>query len=147
MTISLKPITRDNLRAVIRLNVAASQQHFVANNAFSIAQAYVEPGFVPLAIYNDDEPVGFLMHGRADEDQRDWILRLMIDAKQQGKGYGQAAMEQVIVRLSAQPDCHEIMISYEPDNDVARRLYASLGFAETGEIEEGEIIARLGVKR
>ena len=32
-------------------------------------------------------------------------------------------------------------ISYEPDNDAARKLYASLGFVETGEIFEGEVVA------
>jgi hypothetical protein len=30
-------------------------------------------------------------------------------------------------------------------NDVARRLYASLGFRESGEMIDGEVVARLGL--
>lgn len=147
MAISLQPITRQNIRDITRLHVADGQEHFVASNVMSLAQAYVEPGFVPLAIYNDAEPVGFLMHGRSDEVPGDWIIRLMIDAQHQGQGYARAALQQAIERIKAQPDCHEIMISYEPNNTAARTLYASLGFQETDEAWDGEVVARLALER
>jgi ribosomal protein S18 acetylase RimI-like enzyme len=41
----------------------------------------------------------------------------------------------------------EIRLSFEPNNIVAERLYASLGFERTGEIEEGEVVMRLRVQR
>jgi diamine N-acetyltransferase len=34
-------------------------------------------------------------------------------------------------------------LSYAPDNTVARHLYSDLGFVETGEMAEDEIVARL----
>ena len=34
-------------------------------------------------------------------------------------------------------------LSYEPENDVARKLYNSFGFRETGEMDEGEVVAAL----
>lgn len=34
-------------------------------------------------------------------------------------------------------------LSYEPENEVARRLYCSFGFSETGEIDGEELIAKL----
>jgi len=34
-------------------------------------------------------------------------------------------------------------LSYEPDNDVARQLYRSFGFEETGEMDGDEIVAVL----
>ena len=34
-------------------------------------------------------------------------------------------------------------LSYEPDNETARRLYASYGFEETGEMDGEEVIAVL----
>ncbi len=37
-------------------------------------------------------------------------------------------------------------ISYEPNNEGARKLYASLGFVETGEIVEGEAVAELKLR-
>ncbi len=142
-SISLQPITRDNFRACVRLKVAEQQQNFVADNITSIAQAYVEPSWTPLAIYADDTLVGFAMYGRDTDTGFDWIIRLMIDAQQQGKGYGRLAMHALLARIQAQPDCHEIYISYEPTNEVAARLYASLGFEPTGVIEDGEAVARL----
>lgn len=36
-----------------------------------------------------------------------------------------------------------VSLSYEPDNVIAKTLYASLGFVETGKIEDGELVARL----
>ena len=54
-------------------------------------------------------------------------------------------MEQVIERLSTQPDCDEILITYQTDNDAARKLYASLGFVEQ-KVDENKITARLDLK-
>jgi diamine N-acetyltransferase len=39
--------------------------------------------------------------------------------------------------------CRSCALSYSPQNTVARALYQSLGFVETGEIEDGELVARL----
>jgi len=39
-----------------------------------------------------------------------------------------------------------IGISYEPENEVARKLYAKLGFVETGEVFEGEVVAALKLR-
>ena len=37
----------------------------------------------------------------------------------------------------------EIFTSYDPENSVAAQLYASLGFEDTGRIEDDEIVVRL----
>jgi diamine N-acetyltransferase len=145
MAIALRPITRDNLGECIRLTTTEEQKGFVAPNVRSIAEAYVEPSLVPLAIYADDALVGFVMYGRDPETGFDWVIRLMIDARHQGKGYGRAAMREVLARIRQQPDCKEIRISYTPENTVAEQLYRSMGFEPTGEIEDDEVVARLTV--
>jgi len=91
MTISLKPIDRDNFRECIGLDVYPEQKEFVGSNVVSIAESKVYPHRVPLAMYNDDELVGFVMHGRDPEKLRHWIVRLMIDRAFQGRGFGRAA--------------------------------------------------------
>jgi diamine N-acetyltransferase len=73
------------------------------------------------------------------------IIRLMIAADQQGKGYGRAAMQAVIRRLKDQPECGAIYTSIVPENTIALQLYRSLGFEPTGEIFDGEIVLRLEV--
>jgi diamine N-acetyltransferase len=50
MTITLRPITSDNWRACLQLDTTEAQRRFVASVVYSLAQAYVEPGWVPLAI-------------------------------------------------------------------------------------------------
>jgi diamine N-acetyltransferase len=145
MTVTLREITRDNWIQCVRLEVAPEQGHFVASNAISLAQSKYEPEYIPLAVYNGDEMVGFVMYGLARDYGKYFILRVMVDHHRQGKGYGRAAMELLLDRIRALPDCDEVFISYEPENEVARRLYASFGFRETGEIVEGETVARLSL--
>jgi diamine N-acetyltransferase len=65
----------------------------------------------------------------------------MIAREQQGCGYGTAALRQIIARLETDPACDDVLIGYEPDNAVARALYARLGFEERGLTPWGELYA------
>jgi diamine N-acetyltransferase len=144
--VSLRPVTEVNFNEVIRLSVRDDQKHFVASNAYSLAEAHVFPGRYPLAIYAGDTPVGFAMYVDWNERQPHeyWIFRLMIAAGQQGRGYGRAAMRLLVEQMRATlPGCRRIYISYEPENEVARKLYASLGFVTRGERLSGEEVAWL----
>jgi diamine N-acetyltransferase len=149
MTVTLQPLTRDNLWAVVDLKLHPGQEAFVADNIDSIANAYVEPSFAPLAVYADDELVGFAMFGQHPETGAWWVIRLMIDQAHQGKGYGRAAMEAVIAMMADRVGCEEIVTSFNPANTAAANLYASLGFQPTGEIEDDEplLLLRLADRR
>ena len=92
MTISLRPIDKDNFRPCIELDVNPEQREFVASNVVSIAESKVYPHRVPLGVYNDDELVGFVMYSRDPVKLRYWIVRLMIDRAFQGRGFGRAAV-------------------------------------------------------
>lgn len=141
--ITLAPITVENWKEAIALKVAPAQQAFVPENLYSIAEAQFYPEAKALAIYNDSEQmVGFALYGR-DVQRGKWkIFRLMIDAAQQGKGYGRAAMVQLIAKIRQQPGCDEIWIAYQTDNHAARRLYVSLGFHEQSD-QVGNVTAKL----
>ena len=145
MNITLRPVTRANFSAVVGLTVAPEQADFVASNLYSLAEAAVEPTWRPLAIYAGDDLVGFAMFGRDDESGRWWIMRYMIDAQHQGRGYGTAALPVLIDLMIERHGCSEIFLGYAPENAVAERLYARMGFVPTGEVEGGEIEARLGL--
>lgn len=142
-TISLREITPDNFEAVLALKVREDQKHFVASNVYSLAEAKVFPDCVPLAIYAGEQPVGFSMYTFEQKRQEWWIFRLMVDAGQQGKGFGLAAMKLLIERISALPGCRQIFISFEPENTTAEQLYRFLGFVPNNEVYGGEVVYRL----
>jgi diamine N-acetyltransferase len=146
MAVTLRDIDRENFGRCVKLEVREEQKSFVASNLYSIAQSRVETTFTPQAVYDGDELVGFCMYGYDTDEGCHWIARLMIDKAYQGKGYGRAATKEIVRRLSLEPGCREIALSVEPENNVAQRLYASLGFEKTGEVAHGEEIMRLRVK-
>jgi diamine N-acetyltransferase len=145
MDITFRPVTRANFSAVIELKVRPEQADFVAPNVYSLAEAAIEPTWTSLAIYAGDDLVGFAQFGRDDETGRWWIMRYMIDARHQGRSYGTAALPLLIDLMIERHGCGEIFLDYSPGNDVAKRLYARMGFIPTGEVEGGEIEARLGL--
>ena len=150
----IRPVTKDNWLALIKLQVREDQRQFVASNVFSIAQAQFGDDFEghwdlhPFGIFDGDEPVGFLMYGFNFEHpkQQAFIQRLMVDEKFQGKGYGRFGMQKVLEIFRADERIREVGISYEPENEAARKLYASLGFSETGRMVEDEVEAVLKLR-
>lgn len=142
-TVTLCEITLDNWRACVRLKVRPDQEEMVAPNALSLAQAKYQTEMVPLGIYAGGQMVGFVMYGVDRDDGNYWIYRVMIDLRHQGKGYGRSGMLALLRRMRELPHCADILISYEPNNSAAEALYLSLGFERTGQIIEGEVVARL----
>ena len=145
--LSLVEIDRHNYLSILDLSVSEEQRSFVASNTYSLAQAFVQPECVPLALYAENKPVGFAMYCIDESDREYWIYRLMIDQRHQGRGYGRAAMLLLIDRIRSEMDeeRHRIFISFEPENEVAKSLYESLGFVPDGRVEYGEIVYRLEV--
>ncbi|WP_083469778.1 GNAT family N-acetyltransferase [Herpetosiphon geysericola] len=140
-TISLQPITLANARACLALSVAPHQQQFVASTAASLVQAHFEPHWETQGIYADTTLVGFMMYGN-DPDYGWGLLRLLVDAIFQGRGYGRMAIQLMLATIRAAGG-RSVAVSYEDANHVARRLYQSLGFVETDEQPFGEPFAVL----
>ena len=157
--LKLKKINRNNIVEILKLEVFDNQKSFVATNNSSIIEAYIaitENNHVfTFGIYKDDTPIGFLMIGfdvNSDDEGAPKIakgncniLRLMIDKKFQGKGYGKKAIKLALEFINIFPCgiAKYCWLSYESDNDVARQLYKSFGFVETEEKEGEEIVAIL----
>ncbi len=147
MKIKLEPVNDSNREAVLALSVR-EDQHFVAPNNVSLRQAAEanagQPGLArPFAIYADDRLVGFCMFAFTPEkeapDDRYWLWRFMIDKNEQGKGYGKAALKEIL-KYFTEHGADMIYLSTEPENELGLHLYHKFGFRETGIINEGELV-------
>ena len=141
--IDLQLVDAANWRACADLEVAAEQRDFVSPVARYLCLCHYGDVWHPLAVCAGDEVVGFVMWAVDPSDQSGWIGGLVIDRARQRKGYGRAAVEALTRRLLETGGCSTCALSYSPANTVARDLYASLGFVETGEQEGDELVARL----
>jgi diamine N-acetyltransferase len=150
--ISLRPIDASNYGECLELSVAPEQQGFVASNVRSLAEAYVwREAAEPYAVYADDEMVGFALlfpfAGEPDDEsvpepgtERGMVLvRLMIDARFQGRGYGRDAVEAVVERVRER-GLPTVRLSVVPENEWALEFYRRNGFAETAAVHGGEIV-------
>ncbi|MFJ6197181.1 GNAT family N-acetyltransferase [Micromonospora sp. NPDC092111] len=95
-----------------------------------------------LAVYADQSVVGHVMWG-VDDDGSRWIGGMVVDAAEQDRGIGRAAVRTLAEWLGAQDGGHPVRLSYHPDNTAAARLYTSLGFTPTGAMEDDELVAEL----
>ena len=147
MSIRLMPINDDNRDAVLSLSVREDQP-FVAPNDVSLRQAdeanAEQPGVArPFAIYSDEKLVGFCMFAfdpeEEDEDDRYWLWRFMIDKNEQDKGYGQAALREII-QYFRDNGADRLFLSTEPENERGLHIYHKAGFRETGIIEDDEAV-------
>jgi diamine N-acetyltransferase len=146
--ITTRPVTAANWREAIALDVHPQQRDFTPSVAVSLAKAYIQPDgavYDPVAIYVQGKMVGFYSFiYYPGEMHYCSIGGFLIDRTQQGKGYGRAALTDFIQMVQRKYRvCTDIFLTIHPLNQVASRLYTSLGFAKTGDVIDGEEVMRL----
>ncbi|MBQ6116911.1 MAG: GNAT family N-acetyltransferase [Oscillospiraceae bacterium] len=152
--VHLEELNKYNVWDVIELTVKKEQESFIAGNEWSLVHAYVgnktEGAVYPFGIFDDDKAVGFLMiaydYGEVCNDpdapeisQKNYFLwRLMIDEEEQGKGYGKKAVKLALEFVKTFPHgkADYCWLCYDKNNEVARKLYLSMGFQEIGEQDD-----------
>ena len=142
-TVSLREITADSVRAIVRLSISEPQEDLVADNGCSIAQAHFDEKAWMRGIYADETPVGFVMLWIDRNKPEYYLWRFMIDEAHQGSGFGRRAMQLLIAWVRAEPNATEFTLHVMDRANSARAFYESLGFEATGEVENEEIVMRL----
>ena len=154
--IRLEKISWDNYISVLKLRVTKEQEDFVATNRTSLIQAFLASSdgtpVYAFAIKNGKTTIGFmqLMYDNdwTGYEREDWlssgtfkqyegkqyyyIWRFMIDKRFQKRGYGREAFKQTLDFIKTFPSgkAEYVALSYEPSNEVGKKLYASFGFEE-----------------
>jgi diamine N-acetyltransferase len=125
LAVTLREITKENLRDILRLQVAPHQETFVATNAVSIAEAHFAPEVAWYrAVYAGEVPIGFLM------------------LEDQGRGYGRRALELFFAHVKTRPGATAVYTSCVPAEGGPGPFYEKMGFVYTGKEEDGELVMR-----
>jgi diamine N-acetyltransferase len=135
-------------REFLHLEVSESQSGLVSTVAQSYADALFPPDYdngPPLpwirGVLRDSIPAGFVMCADPTEQQKDaWLWRLLVDKSHQGYGVGRFAVEAVLDRYR-EMGYPRVLVCWAPKEGNASLFYKKLGFVETGEILDGEIVA------
>ena len=128
----------------LKLEVAESQKHYVANSAVMLARAYAyrEQRSRAFVIYNDETPVGMGLYYDLPEMECYDLSQIFIDQRYQGKGYGKAATKAVLEAMKQDGKYSKVDLCYIEGNDAAKKLYEGFGFVEIDR-DEDEIIMEL----
>jgi diamine N-acetyltransferase len=141
--VTLREITKENWRDIVRLKVAPHQEQFVASNAVSITEAHFNPEVAWFrAIYAGDVPVGFLMLEDNVAQQEYFLWRFMIAEPYQGRGHGRKALELFFAHVKTRPGANAVETSCVPAQGGPGPFYEKMGFVYTGKEENGELVMR-----
>lgn len=131
-------------RAYLVLEPKSEQVGLVATVAESFADAlYPDLGVIPWlrGITVDGKPAGLVMCSEPTPANPDpWLWRLLVDKSYQGIGVGRFAVQQVIEMYQAK-GCQRLLVSWQPKPHNPGAFYRKLGFIETGELNDGEVVA------
>ena len=140
--ITLKKIDETNFLSAFGLKLREGQERFVSHPVRSLAQAYVYyHQCTPFGIFCDEQMVGYVMV-IYDYDLAEYnIWHMMIDRREQGRGFGSAALQRALAYIAEQPfgDSPRVLLTCSPENRTAWRLYHRLGFRDSGRRDEDEI--------
>ncbi len=141
--IIFKEVNKENFWDCIELSVTQEQVDFVTSNAISIAQSKVQTECIPLAVYDNEIMIGFIMYCIDEDDSEYWIYRMMIDKNYQSKGYGKKALEKLLKIIKQDKTHNKIFLGVHKESTYAVKLYKSFGFNFNGQVFGNEHIMLL----
>ena len=139
--LTLTPVGADTWRAVVELEVAEAQRDFVTAPARYLALCAYGGQWQPVAVRLGERVIGFVMWAVDPDDGSCWLGGFIVDRRHQRLGHGRRALEALMAWLTAEHGHRSFALAYHPENP-AKVLYQALGFRETGEVDDGEVVAR-----
>lgn len=136
--VSLQTINESNFLKVCALKPGEGQRSFVASAEGILARAYAyrEQRSQVFAICAEGKTVGvLLLHDMEEEPACYHLMELLIHSTEQGKGYAREALKILIRRLQKERKYPQIELCVKKENKRAIRLYASVGFADSGYVD------------
>ena len=142
----LKKVDESNFIECFNLKLGYGQDKFVSHPIRSLAQAYVYYNqCTPFVVCKDNMIIGYVMVIYDYDEETYNIWHMMIDEKYQGKGYGTKVIKLCIDYIKTKPfgKSNNIILTCNIDNTHAIYIYEKLGFKDTGERDDDEMIMKL----
>jgi diamine N-acetyltransferase len=139
--LELVPISPENYESAMTLAVRPDQEGLVASVQKSLADAYVYSDALFRLAFAEGAPIGYLLLFPFDSNRGRTmnIVRIMIDRRFQGKGFGRNLLNAALDWIRTfEPAVNTVRISTLPHNHAALGLYESAGFVRSG-LEDGEV--------
>ena len=146
--LKLRKIDESNFIECFNLSLGEGQDRFVSHPIRSLAQAYVYYNqCTPFGIYSNDTIVGYVMVIYDYDEEKYNIWHMMIDEKYQGKAYGSIAINLCIDYIKSKPfgSSNDVILTCNIDNSIAIHIYEKIGFKDTGERDDNELVMKLVV--
>ena len=134
--------TRD---AVLTLEVLPEQHRFIRQPSMMLLIASIDPCRTAMAVLESSRVVGFFVLCRGEQiahfasgPNTIGVFNFMIDAREQGKGYGTetlAVLNEYL--LENHPEFTELNLTVDTANPRAYRAYLRAGFEDAGKLYHG----------
>ncbi|MUK87853.1 GNAT family N-acetyltransferase [Ornithinibacillus sp. L9] len=138
----------DTNECIVRdIKLKPGQVRFIESVDECLQEADIYKEWHPVAIYHDEDIIGFAMYGSFGPNKDTWFDRIMIDERYQGKGLGRKSMMKLIDVVSKEYGVKEIYLSIIEENKAAYNLYKSIGFESMNERDpNGELLFKYTFK-
>lgn len=136
--ITLKPITEENFIPAISMQVAGEQCGWVASATGILARGYVyrNQRSVVFGIYLERSMIGLaLVYDLEEEPSCFHLCEFLIDQRFQGKGYGQAALGQILDFCRRDGKYGRVEVCVKRENAAAIHTYEKCGFRDSGYVD------------
>lgn len=142
--VKIKPMTTEKelIYAAYECQLTEEQKEMVSPLWFIIGRAYLnKDNYFPCIIYTlNDKPIGFISFSSWLGNGEAYSWSYFIDLKYQGKGYGKSAAELAIKILKKAAPYKTIKLATEKNNTKAHKLYMSLGFYKSSEMDGEDLV-------
>ncbi|MGM0125784.1 hypothetical protein IGI37_003185 [Enterococcus sp. AZ194] len=146
--IHLLPVNEDNafLGGTLKSTDKQVQANYTLAVPLAIQEAFKRMDTVfPYFICLTNKVIGYaaivLDEQIPDPENRYWLWQFLIDERYQNRGHASKALE-LLINQFRYLGVEIITLSTKPENQRAIHLYKKMGFVETGELNEDEVILK-----
>ncbi|MER7796377.1 GNAT family N-acetyltransferase [Microbacterium sp. NPDC096154] len=152
MTLQLVELSAATIVAVNTLSLKPGQEQFLAPVSYGIAATVIDPStsWQRVAVDGADgtDVVGFVSasfdQDAPDENFRSILLRINVDADDQGRGIGRFMVEGLVDEVRRRGLDH-LTVIYEAGEGGPEAFFLRVGFTPVGETEYGEVVAEIRI--